>query len=217
MTLPDRFPIQFIEPFVRWQGRIRTRLDDFSMVSEDRWFYELCFCLLTPQSKAVHADAVVQQLQQMHFYEHGGDPEPILRHPTTYIRFHHQKAERLRRAREEWMHYHATISEAMVPDLSTDERRLQRDRLARTIDGFGMKEASHFLRNIGARQLGILDRHILRYLVLCGIYESVPAISSPRAYRQVEDVFSTYAALIGYDMDELDLFFWSQTTGLILK
>lgn len=215
--MPMEFPAEYREAFGLWQPRIQRRLREFSQIPESAWFYELCFCILTPQSKAIHADAVVQQLQQMQFYEYGGDPEPLLRHPTTYIRFHHQKAERLRTAREAWIHYHAAISEAMVPNLSTDERRLQRDRLARTIDGFGMKEASHFLRNIGARQLGILDRHILRYLVLCGLYESVPSISSPGAYRQVEDVFSTYAAQIGYDMDELDLFFWSQTTGLILK
>ena len=211
------FPAEYAAAFVDWQPQIQRRLVEFANVPESAWFYELCYCILTPQSKAVHADAVVRELKESDFYRRGTNPESILRNPATYIRFHHQKAQRLLRARESWDQYQSLIAEATQPTLAVKDRRHMRDQVAQTIVGFGMKEASHFLRNIGVQQLGILDRHILRYLVLCDVYPSLPAISSVRAYRQVEESFDAYAAHIGRDMDELDLFFWSQTTGFILK
>jgi N-glycosylase/DNA lyase len=211
------FPAEYAAAFVDWQPQIQRRLVEFANVPESAWFYELCYCILTPQSKAVHADAVVRELKDSDFFRRGTNPESMLRNPATYIRFHHQKAQRLLRARELWDQYQSLITAATQPTLSVKDRRHMRDQVAQTVEGFGMKEASHFLRNIGVRQLGILDRHILRYLVLCDVYPSLPAISSVRAYRQVEESFDAYAAHIGRDMDELDLFFWSQTTGFILK
>jgi len=40
-----------------------------------------------------------------------------------------------------------------------------RDILVRNIEGYGLKEASHFLRNIGLLNVSIIDRHILRFLL----------------------------------------------------
>ncbi len=38
---------------------IRKRLKEFSKVQSADYFYELVYCLLTPQSSAVHAEQVV--------------------------------------------------------------------------------------------------------------------------------------------------------------
>jgi N-glycosylase/DNA lyase len=38
----------------------------------------------------------------------------------------------------------------------------KREKVAELIKGIGYKEASHFLRNIGYRNLAIIDRHYLK-------------------------------------------------------
>ena len=49
--------------------------------------------------------------------------------------------------------------------------------------GLGYKEASHFLRNIGlSEDIPILDRHILKNLVLLGAIDKVPS-SISSGYR----------------------------------
>jgi len=203
-------PEDLVAPFQERLPQIRQRLQEFSAVSREQWFYELCYCLLTPQSKAANAEIVVNHLQQIDFQGKGADVVPLLRDPAHYIRFHHQKAHRLQVARERWPEYERVIALTMDPIE-------KRDLLAETVLGFGLKEASHYLRNIGTRGLGILDRHLLRYLVHCGLYAQTPDIASKRRYRAVESRFKAFAAKSGLDMDELDLFFWSEVTGFILK
>jgi N-glycosylase/DNA lyase len=73
------------------------------------------------------------------------------------------------------------------------------------------------MRNIGFRGVAILDRHLLRLLVQCGVYPEIPSVSSRSAYLRVEQSFISYAQEVGIDMDELDLLFWCAMTGHILK
>ena len=89
--------------------------------------------------------------------------------------------------------------------------------LVGTIDGMGMKEASHFLRNIGYCGLAILDRHILKHLVLCHVYDELPKIGSAKKYLEIEAMFSEFCDMFGIPIDEMDLLFWSYETGVILK
>ena len=79
--------------------------------------------------------------------------------------------------------------------------------------GLGWKEASHFLRNIGYRDLAILDRHILRNLRRHRIIRTLPKTLTPSRYRAIEGKFRAFAGAIGIPMDELDLLFWSRETG----
>lgn len=190
---------------------IEARLREFMRVEEDRWFYELCFCLCTPQSSAVHASRVQEQLEAIDFYRNGQDILHILRDPSCYIRFHNTKHRRIHKARDNWLKIKEKITDSSI------HQRLVRDSLAQCVDGIGVKEASHFLRNIGRRHLAIIDRHLLTNLVRCGVYEQVPSISTSRRYHEVEEAFDQYCQAIGIDMDEVDLLFWCAQTGHILK
>jgi len=50
--------------------------------------------------------------------------------------------------------------------LGGDESDLKkREEIVKNIKGLGMKEASHFLRNIGYKNLAIIDFHIIDLLV----------------------------------------------------
>ena len=93
-----------------------------------------------------------------------------------------------------------------------------RDWLAREVDGFSMKEASHLLRNIGfSDRLAILDRHVLRNLVLHGVIRSVPKSLTSRRYREIEARWREFADAVGIPLAELDLVFFSRGAGAVLK
>lgn len=205
--LPEHLAVLYRER----ADEIRRRLDDFAHIDRSQWFYELCFCLMTPQSSAVHASMVQQDLQSIDFLSNGQDVLDVLRKPDRYIRFHHTKHTRLHTARNEWAEIETVIAST---HLSARDRR---NTLREMVDGFGMKEASHFLRNIGLRGLAIIDRHLLTNMIACGIYTEIPSVSTSTKYLDVEQRFADFCHSIGIDMDEVDLLFWCAQTGHILK
>jgi len=192
------------------KDKIQERLSEFSSVPQSEYFYELCFCLCTPQSKAENANKVIEILKKKDFLHRPFNPAGILRQPEHYIRFHNTKAARLLQARE----YYDMVINILERDISPIEKR---SWLVDNIKGMGMKEASHFLRNIGYRGLAILDRHILKHLVHCNLYKEVPKVTSAKQYLEVEAIFLNFAASVSIPIDELDLLFWSYETGIILK
>jgi N-glycosylase/DNA lyase len=189
---------------------IQMRLRDFTLVPRHEYFYELAYCLLTPQSSAVNAGKVISLLKDRDFHNHPFDPIGILRNRNHYIRFHATKARRLLEMQEMFPAIDAKLS-----DGSTGEDI--RAWLVVHVRGLGWKEASHFLRNIGHRDLAILDRHILRNLIRAGVLREVPRTLTPRHYLEIEKKFRRFCSRIGIPMDEMDLLFWSMETGMILK
>jgi len=189
---------------------IRCRLADFAAVPPSEYFYELLYCLLTPQSSAVNAGRAVEILRERNFRETPFDPEPVLSKKDHYIRFHRTKAARLLKLRERFGE--------ILPLLSDPRPGAElRSWLVRNVDGLGWKEASHFLRNIGHRDLAILDRHILTHLVSNGVIKKAPAALTEKKYLTIEKKFRAFSRRTGIAMDELDLLFWGLETGMILK
>ncbi|GAB1430713.1 N-glycosylase/DNA lyase [Ignavibacteria bacterium] len=196
--------------FEELREAINTRLDEFARIPEDEYFYELCYCLLTPQSKARAADVVVKILQKRRFAENSFDPTEILASPNNYIRFHNTKARRLSAAKDQINAIRNLLSEGATP-------KRERDWLTANVKGLGMKEASHFLRNIGRRGLAIIDRHIIKHLNYCGIEVEAEKMGSRRYYEEVERRWLEFCDSAGITIDEMDLLFWSAETGEILK
>jgi N-glycosylase/DNA lyase len=95
----------------------------------------------------------------------------------------------------------------------------RRDWLAREprIKGLGYKESSHFLRNIGLKGYGILDKHVLRCLADLGVVDSPRPPSTRNAYLEKEEQLRRFARRARIDFDELDLVLWSMKTGEVLK
>lgn len=199
------------------KSEIQQALESFRNVKADELFYELCYCLLTPASKAQNAIIVVNYLKKAKFFEEGFDPTDVLRGKApfgipykVYIRFHNQKAKRLLLARENWN----GIEEILEENMDVQQKR---DRLVEKVFGFGYKEASHFLRNIGYQGIAILDRHILRNLVDFGYLEKIPIIGNRKNYLIVEKVFFEFANKLNIPPEELDLLLWAKETGEVLK
>jgi N-glycosylase/DNA lyase len=189
---------------------IRRRLREFSGIQSSEYFYELVYCLLTPQSSAINAGRVIHLLQQHDFINRDIDPEPFLHQKEFYIRFHKTKAGYLINVKAQY----PLILEKLNSNASAQDLR---EWLVIHVKGMGWKEASHFLRNIGYRDLAILDRHILKNLLRLGVVRRLPRTLTSRRYKLLEQKFHTFALQIGIPMDELDLLFWSMETGEILK
>ncbi len=190
---------------------IRERLAAFRAVPPERWFYELTYCLLTPQSSARQCALVSEELERRDFQSVGFDPTPLLRSfHDGYVRFHNTKARRLLAARTQWMDSFGRLNS------DSGDRHL-RNTLAETVDGLGYKEASHFLRNIGRSNLAIVDRHIIRNLVRLEVIPAWPKSISRRRYMEIEALFEDLARTIAIPMDELDLLLWRRETGFVLK
>ncbi len=193
------------------QAAIRRRLEDFHAIRPDQYFFEMVYCMLTPQTSAENAEKVVVQLQMMSFDTAPVDPEPVLRNRSTYIRFHKTKSKHLLKLKENFPEILRVLTGR------TDPVEL-REWLVKNVKGLGYKEATHFLRNIGKNGgLAILDRHILRNLRRFGAVRSLPKSLSRRQYLSIERCFMSFSQRIGIPLDELDLVFWSMETGVIRK
>lgn len=198
------------QEFREKRSAIRTRLEGFRQVPPEEYFFELAYCLLTPQSSALHAGAAVVALREARCFDRPAQTAMILRRSGQYVRFHNTKAAHLADA---WKLFPCVAERLAGKGPASDLRAW----LVENVRGLGWKEASHFLRNIGYRDLAILDRHILRNLKAHGVLREVPTTLTPRRYRSIESGFSRFAASVGITMDELDLLFWSRETGAILK
>ena len=190
--------------------KIKDRLNDFSKVPEKEYFYELCFCLCTPQSKARKCDIAVSLLKEKGFLDKNVNPLKILH---RNVRFHINKSRYLLELKRKF----PSIDEKIKQNRNKKAAKELREWLVKNVKGLGYKEASHFLRNIGFRNLAILDRHILKNMIRYGAIKDLSKTLTKKEYLRLEGEFGRFSEKIGIDMDELDLVFWSMETGEIFK
>ena len=86
-----------------------------------------------------------------------------------------------------------------------------RQYLVAEIPGFGPKQASMFLRNIGrSYELAILDTHVLRFLEIHSILPTAKVtLATIKQYENAEQIFTDYAREIGYPVGYLDWAIWA--------
>ncbi|MBN1354220.1 MAG: N-glycosylase/DNA lyase [Candidatus Omnitrophica bacterium] len=199
--------------------KIKKRLREFRIFQrkKDRdIFKELCFCILTPQSKAVCCNEAVEALAGSNLL-YRGSILAIRRKLKGLARFHNKKAAYIVEARnifEDKQSKKLDIKSKINPEdiLGT------REWLVRNIKGLGYKEASHFLRNIGmGRDISILDVHILRNLKEFGVIKDIPDSLAKKDYILIEGRMRDFAVKVGIPLEELDLLFWSRKTGFVFK
>ena len=198
---------------------IKKRLEDFRNVwlkSNDReLFAELAFCLCTPQSKASASELAIKRASSTNilFVGRPEDIEPYL--TQTGVRFAKHKSNYIAEARE----YFRKNGEIKIKQkLNTEDILGLRNWLAENIKGLGMKEASHFLRNIGfGKDVAILDRHILRSLVKYKVIPEVPKTISKQKYLEIEHKVREFSKQANIPLDALDMVFWSEYGSLPIE
>ncbi|TLZ52578.1 MAG: N-glycosylase/DNA lyase [Methanobacteriota archaeon] len=201
-----------------WRGRrreIERRLGAFRQMgkaSDEELFAEVAFCLFAIQTSAHRSDDAVRGLAENRLLWRGSarDIAAFLR---RRVRFHNHKAAYLVAARERFLGAHSLRSQ-----LDESPPDLMRAWLVREVDGFGYKEASHFLRNVGRGEaFAILDRHILKNLRHHGVIRTIPESLTEKRYLSIEQKVRDFAEAVAIPMAAIDLVFWSRETGEVFK
>ncbi len=208
---------QFVEIYTEIKSDIESTLKAFREVWEksgnNEMFSELAFCLFTPQSKAKSCWAAVEMLVGNNLILKGS-PEQIAAKINT-VRFRNNKAGYLVEARQRFIDNNVSIKETLK---AQDTPEKMREWLHRNIKGMGMKEATHFLRNIGfGEDLAILDRHILRNLAAAKVIPEIPKSIPTKKYIAIENSMRDYAHSLGMPLAHLDIVMWYKETGEIFK
>jgi N-glycosylase/DNA lyase len=192
---------------------VGNRLKEFSeknKKSNEDWYSELCFCILTANSRAKTAINIQNELGYKGFFEKNQQElEKII--SKNKHRFSSMKSRYLIKARE-----HKNL-QLKINELISKGQEQVRNHLAENILGIGLKEASHFLRNIGFFELAILDRHILALLKAHGYINEVPKTLTKKEYYRIEKIFQKIASELKMSPAELDLYMWYMRTGEVLK
>jgi len=185
---------------------IQKRLKQFKNLSEEQKFKEFQFCLITPQSNAQKCWEAIEEISRLKRLEHKKISEIL----SKKTRFHNTKTKRIMESKKAW--------KEIKPLLKIKDSFALRNILAKKVNGYGLKESSHFLRNIGLsnNRIAILDRHILKNLHNLGLIPEAK-IKSQKQYLEIEQIFLAHAERIQVKADELDLHWWSQENGKIFK
>ncbi|NWF76485.1 MAG: N-glycosylase/DNA lyase [Nitrospirae bacterium] len=201
------------------KSAIFSRLKEFRNLwlhgSDEDIFAELAFCLLTPQSKAKSCWAATERLKEYNLL-FDGSAEHIKKCLHHFVRFHNKKAEYLVRVRNHFMHDGVLSIKKQLNNFKNVYEC--RDWLVKNIKGFGYKEASHFLRNIGfGDKIAILDRHILKNLYKLGVIQEIPETISRSKYLNIEIKMAEFGKKHNIPLSHLDILLWFKETGEIFK
>jgi N-glycosylase/DNA lyase len=218
MTLNQKAVRELKALYSKKRPAIEKRLAEFKLIwkkgTEEKIFTELAFCLLTPQSKAKLCWQKIESLSKNRKLFRASAPE--LARSICPVRFHNNKARYIVEARKLFSKSGKISVRERLSALGDPEE--MRNWLVKNIKGLGMKEASHFLRNVGlGDDLAILDRHILRNLADLGVIPGIPKTLTVKNYLDIEARMKDFSEKAGIPLAHLDLLFWSKETGEIFK
>ena len=179
---------------------VNERIREFKSLgkkSKKEIFKELCFCILTANYSAAGGIRIQREI---------GDDFLTLTEK--------QLAKRLKELGHRFPNTRARYIIEARKKLSG--LKLDRDWLVKNIRGLGMKESSHFLRNIGFDDFAIIDFHIIDILERSGLIKRPKTLTKKR-YLEIEEVLRKLAKKLNLTLAELDLYLWYLETGKILK
>ena len=183
---------------------IDARMEEFAGLgkkSDNDTFKELCFCLLTANFNARGGIKIQKEIGDGFLHL----SEKQLSELLTRLghRFPNSRAKFIIEARENFK------------KINLRDENI-RESLVKNIKGLGMKEASHFLRNIGFSNYAIIDFHIIDFLVRNGLTEK-PKTLTEKKYLEIESVLEKIAEKTNLSLGEIDLYLWYLETGKVLK
>lgn len=190
--------------------KVNLKMRDFLKMKtkdSDEIFKELCFCILTANFSAKKGISIQEKIGEG--FLHFSKKELSKKLSEQGHRFPNKRAEYILEARKR----KDLIKEIL--NKTGDEFEI-RKWVVDNIKGIGMKEASHFLRNMGYKDMAIIDFHILDVLVKEEIIER-PRTLTPRVYIRIEKILRELSQKTGLSLGELDLYLWYTETGEILK
>ena len=188
---------------------IKGRINEFELWGNKNSlvYYELCFCLMTSNFNAERAIIIQNKLKKK--FGVLSEKNLAIELKKSGHRFPNTRADFLFEAQK-----HKNSIKKIVD--SFEEDLSARNWLAENIKGLGMKEASHFLRNIGRKNVAIIDFHIIDLLEKHKLIER-PKTITKKKYLEIEKVLGKLGKKIGMGLASLDLYLWFLETGKVLK
>ncbi|MBU2638175.1 MAG: N-glycosylase/DNA lyase [Nanoarchaeota archaeon] len=190
---------------------IKSRLSEFKLTynkGNKEIFKELCFCILTANASAKGGIKAIEALGNLIFT--GSEKEISNKLHKCGYRFWRKRANYIVETRKR-------IGINLKCHIENKNHEELRNFFVEKAKGIGMKEASHFLRNIGFNHYAILDKHIVNCLHETKVIESNEKPKNKKHYLEIEAKMNAYSRKVKIPMDELDLILWSHKTGEILK
>ncbi len=166
---------------------------------------ELAFCISTANSSAKSGLLFQKKIEGVEL-EKLSEEKIASMLKDSGVRFYKRKAAYIKGAIENF---------DVVKKALKLESVKAREVLVANVKGLGYKEASHFLRNVGRKDVAIIDRHVLRWLQQNG-YIDDSNITAKR-YIEIEKVLSSIASKFSTSLAALDLQIWAEMTGAVLK
>jgi N-glycosylase/DNA lyase len=217
LRVPRLLPIGLLRCYRDAEAQVGI-LPDFGSLAESDLWRELCFCLLSPRTRFERVVMAMKHLETCRVIERLASCDPTLNvrlvarllsesHQTC--RFPNQKAIRIVGARDAF--YGSGRRNPIRTFLASfDAASDARAGLVKVVPGFGLKEASHFLQNIGlGDDLAVLDVHVTKFLA--SVFSESVTTSPPRTaqeYFELEQLFLELSFETGLNVRTLDLAIW---------
>ena len=207
----SQFEKFFNEPYSWFYRNGELALLPVDIKDDHRLFEELAFCIFTANASAEDGLEEVDKVRNVLIT---GNVDDMTRRLENY-RFNKKRPQYIVHTREHLKnHINFELKKKISLLKNINERR---DFFVKNVKGFGMKEASHFLRNIGFKGYAILDKHIINSLYEFEVLKTNEKPKNNKDYLEIEQKFIDFSENVGIDMDELDLLLWSRKNGRILK
>ena len=197
----------------------------YDMPEEQLW-NELVSCILGSQVRYEHSQCIIKYLisenllsiknlisNGEHFERNIQSalekpiPSPLTKTGSIKYRYPRTKANYIRRTGESIYPASSSIRKILTPCI---DDRITRTKIMSMAVGIGPKQASLFLRNIGyAKNLAILDTHILKYMTVIGLVPKIlKTVSYLPKYEDIEEILNNYATKFKESLDCLDTAIW---------
>nr|WP_240900225.1 N-glycosylase/DNA lyase [Sulfuracidifex metallicus] len=197
---------------VSLRARVLERAEEFKLnnkANNDVWIREFLLCQLTSNSSFVSAYSSL--MCAWDFLLKGSYSEVAKSLKRCGYRFYNLKAKFIVNNRE----FLPKLKEIVKPIADADQL-MARDLIANKFLGFGYKEASHFLRNVGYMDLAIVDRHVISFLRKEGTPINFKTLTRNK-YLTVEAILRSISNTLNIELGILDLFIWFEETNTVLK
>ena len=189
---------------------IQNRCKEFSSFKNSKIediFKELCFCIMTANCGALKCIEVSEKINDGFLTL--DELELAKKLKQLGYRFPNVRAQYIIEARQK-------IKELEELLKIEKDAKIIRAWLVKNIKGLGLKESSHFLRNIGFFDVAIIDFHIIDLLVKIGLIQKLKSLTKAK-YLEIEAILKELSDKVSLTLGELDLFLWYLETGKVLK
>lgn len=193
-------------------------------LDEQQIWKELCFCLLSGNVAYELVKSTVNVLEQKGFLDYrwiitekesqhrifdlfnGSNFEPKKKNgELRKYRYPKKRSQEIAKAAK-IIYSKSSIKELLDKPISEVEAR---NFLAKNIPGLGIKESSHFLRNIGySNSLAIIDVHVLNFLKQNRFVTWDNSSLTTKKYCKLEIILQNLAEFHNLDLAIFDLAIW---------